>query len=155
MVGSRLTEGLFIERQGVFTLLDALEHAPAEQQHLALGALSDLCDNATAVEHVRHWRSKAADRFDATRLLLRMWRAEQARLRVPLAEDGILAGMAYCTATNTCFMFELRFHRAPGVELCACASSRWGECGHCRCLLRLTVPNCDPHPRTGLAEHAG
>ena len=92
VVGSALNEAVFLEQQGVFALLDALEHAPAALQATVLASLLDLCHNATATEHVRHWRSRDADRFDACRLLLRLWRREQELLLVPLAEDGILAG---------------------------------------------------------------
>jgi hypothetical protein len=66
--------------------------SPEEKNNLVLATLLDLCHNDVAVEHVKHWRSKRSPQIDATRLLLLIWREEQARLKVPLAEDGLLAG---------------------------------------------------------------
>ena len=93
MVGSGLNESVLLEQQGVFALVDALELAPAALHGPVLACLMDLCRNATAAEHVRHWRSKGVGQMDVVRLMLRMWRDEQDALGVVLAEDGILAGV--------------------------------------------------------------
>ena len=96
IVGSRLNEASFVEQQGIFVLLDALETCPRECQNLTLVTLSDLCENETALKHVKHWRSKVTPDTDVVRLLLRIWKQQQQELKIPLAEDGILAGLT-CT----------------------------------------------------------
>ncbi len=92
VVGNRKSEVRFIDIDGVDALLDLIEQAPASMHRQILGCISDLVRNRRAKSYFRAWRSSASMRGAAV-ILLRMWSAEELRLRIKNGEKGMLANL--------------------------------------------------------------
>ena len=92
VVGNRKSEVRFIDIDGVDALLDLMEQAPASMHRQILGCISDLVRNRRAKSYFRAWRSSTSMRGAAV-ILLRMWSAEELRLRIKNGEKGMLANL--------------------------------------------------------------
>ncbi|XP_046371006.1 cilia- and flagella-associated protein 69-like [Haliotis rufescens] len=78
VVGCYSTEDYYLEREGVFLLVDLLEVCPKNMHNLILGCLLDLCENPKTVNHVLTWRGKGNS--TVAHLLCEIWRAEEMEI---------------------------------------------------------------------------
>lgn len=89
VVGCFLTEDYFLEKGGVFLLIDMMENCPQNMHNLVLGCLLDLSENPKTIGHVSAWRG-AAD-ITAAHLFCNIWRREEAEMGVEREESGAIA----------------------------------------------------------------
>lgn len=82
------TEDYFLEREGVFLLIDLLEVCPRNMHNLVLGCLLDLCENPKTIHHVLTWRGK--DNASAPHLFCDIFRNEERELGVRRTKDGAI-----------------------------------------------------------------
>jgi len=87
--GCSANEVAFIEREGIFSLLDLLDIGPLSLRNLILGCLLDLSENERALPCVIEWRSSANMNTTAAHLLVQLWRQEEAKFGVDLADNFI------------------------------------------------------------------
>uniref|UniRef100_A0A674CWH2 Cilia and flagella associated protein 69 n=1 Tax=Salmo trutta TaxID=8032 RepID=A0A674CWH2_SALTR len=74
IVGCYTTEDVFLEKEGIFLLLDL------NMQNVVLGTLLELCDNPKTMSHILAWRGQKS--LTTPGLLLQLWRQEEAELGV-------------------------------------------------------------------------
>lgn len=89
IVGCYATEDYFLEKEGVFLLLDLLEQCPKGMDNLILGCLLDLCENPKTVHHVLTWRGR--DNSSAAHLFCEIWRNEEREIGVKRDSNGAIA----------------------------------------------------------------
>ncbi|XP_029590797.1 cilia- and flagella-associated protein 69 isoform X4 [Salmo trutta] len=80
IVGCYTTEDVFLEKEGIFLLLDLLHSSPRNMQNVVLGTLLELCDNPKTMSHILAWRGQKS--LTTPGLLLQLWRQEEAELGV-------------------------------------------------------------------------
>ncbi|KAK6324004.1 hypothetical protein J4Q44_G00063430 [Coregonus suidteri] len=80
IVGCYTTEDVFLEKEGIFLLLDLLHSSPRNMQNVVLGTLLELCDNPKTMSHILAWRGQKG--LTTSGLLLQLWRQEEAELGV-------------------------------------------------------------------------
>ena len=113
VVGCILNEDQFIQKEGIFYLLDILEVAwafelflsiqnriisdkfslqasPKSMQNLILGCILDLSDNPKTLTHMLQWESK--DNNNISHFLCALWRDEEKDIGVERDENGIITG---------------------------------------------------------------
>ncbi|XP_061112007.1 cilia- and flagella-associated protein 69-like [Conger conger] len=78
VVGCDTTEDIFLEKEGVFLLLDLLHSGPGNMHGVVLGTLLELCDNPKTLSHVHTWRGPKG--LTVAALLLLLWRQEEREL---------------------------------------------------------------------------
>lgn len=88
IVGCILNEDYFIQREGVFYLLDILEASPKSMQNLILGCLLDLSDNPKTLNHLLQWEGK--NNVKISHFLCELWRDEELENGVERDENGII-----------------------------------------------------------------
>ena len=71
--GSLITEQIFIESQGIYLLLDALERAHIAIHPILLGTLCELSDNDQALNHIAEWKSSIDGSTNSLELFLNIW----------------------------------------------------------------------------------
>ncbi|XP_041367843.1 cilia- and flagella-associated protein 69-like [Gigantopelta aegis] len=86
IVGCYMTEDYFLEREGVFLLIDLLEVCPKNMHNLIVGCLLDLCENTKTVNHVLTWQGK--DNSTAAHLFCEIWRNEEREIGARRDELG-------------------------------------------------------------------
>eukprot|EP00795_Rhopilema_esculentum_P014666 gene14666-5755_t len=88
VVGCFVNETAFLEKEGLFLLLDLLEVCPENMRNLVLGAILDICENPRALPHVKLWRGKE----DCTvgQLLIKIWRHEEVNLGISRDLSGVI-----------------------------------------------------------------
>ncbi|KPP76908.1 hypothetical protein Z043_103707, partial [Scleropages formosus] len=86
IVGCDTTEDLFLEKGGVFLLLDLLESSPTGIHSVVLGTVLELCDNPRTVSLIGAWRGWAG--HTAARLLVQLWKEEERELGVKRDHHG-------------------------------------------------------------------
>uniref|UniRef100_A0A3P9KSL4 Cilia- and flagella-associated protein 69 ARM repeats domain-containing protein n=1 Tax=Oryzias latipes TaxID=8090 RepID=A0A3P9KSL4_ORYLA len=86
IVGCYHTEDYFLEKEGVFLLLDLLSTSPRCVHGVVLSTLLDLCDNPNTLPHLLSWRDGTGQ--TAPRLLLQLWREEEEELGVSRNRHG-------------------------------------------------------------------
>lgn len=89
IVGCFTTEDYFLEKEGVFLLIDLLETCPKSMHNLILGCLLDLCENPKTIAHVNAWRGK--DDQSAAHLMCDIWRAEEMDIGARREPNGAIA----------------------------------------------------------------
>ncbi|XP_029919743.1 cilia- and flagella-associated protein 69 [Myripristis murdjan] len=89
IVGCYTTEDYFLVKEGVFLLLDLLHSSPRNVHGVVLATLLELCDNPKTVSHILGWRDDRGG--TAPRLLLQLWREEEAELGVSRDGNGAIA----------------------------------------------------------------
>ncbi|XP_035286559.1 cilia- and flagella-associated protein 69-like isoform X2 [Anguilla anguilla] len=94
VVGCDTTEDIFLEKEGVFLLLDLLHSGPGNMQGVVLGTLLELCDNPKTLSHVHTWRSPKG--LTAAALLLLLWRQEEGELWAGHDRDETTADSTSC-----------------------------------------------------------
>lgn len=90
VVGCYSTEDYYLEREGVFLLVDLLEVCPKNMHNLILGCLLDLCENPKTVNHVLTWRGKGNS--TVAHLLCEIWRAEEMEIGARRDAHGAITG---------------------------------------------------------------
>ncbi|KAK7898481.1 hypothetical protein WMY93_019334 [Mugilogobius chulae] len=88
IVGCYTTEDFFLAQEGVCLLLNLLCSSPKSVHSLILATLLELCDNPNTVSHLRSWRDKEGQ--TAPRVLLQMWRDDEAELEVQRSPEGCI-----------------------------------------------------------------
>nr|KAG5707622.1 hypothetical protein BaRGS_031004 [Batillaria attramentaria] len=78
IVGCYVTEDYFLEKEGVFLLIDLLEVCPKNMHNLIMGCLLDLCENPKTINHVLTWRGQ--DSSSAAHLFCHIWRKEETEI---------------------------------------------------------------------------
>ncbi|XP_062615202.1 cilia- and flagella-associated protein 69-like [Saccostrea cucullata] len=89
VVGCYITEDFFLEKEGVFLLIDLLEVCPKNTHNLILGCLLDLCENPKTIHHIHTWRGK--DNCSAAHLFCEIYRNEEKDMGVKRDKDGAIA----------------------------------------------------------------
>ncbi|NXB75547.1 CFA69 protein, partial [Donacobius atricapilla] len=86
VIGCCIAEDCFIEKQGIFLLLDLLALKEKNLCNIILGILVDFSDNPKSTLHMSIWRGKRDQ--TAANLLIQLWRQEELDLGVRRDQDG-------------------------------------------------------------------
>ena len=90
VVGCSFNEDYFIQKEGIFHLLDILEVSAKSMQNLILGCLLDLCENSKTLTHLMQWESRKNQKI--ANFLCSLWREEERDIGAERDEHGIIAG---------------------------------------------------------------
>ncbi|XP_044149807.1 cilia- and flagella-associated protein 69 [Bufo gargarizans] len=80
IVGSFSSEDYFLEKEGMFIVLDLLALNLKSMNNLVLGILVEFCDNPKTLPHITTWRGKRNE--TAPKLLVQLWKQEEEELGV-------------------------------------------------------------------------
>jgi hypothetical protein len=80
MNGNPEMEEKFMEKRGIFTLLDLLEREETQYQSPGLTFFLDLLKNQKVHAHALIWRSKKDSKKTVAQLLLSIWSQEEKKL---------------------------------------------------------------------------
>ncbi|NXD18941.1 CFA69 protein, partial [Spelaeornis formosus] len=86
VIGCYIAENSFIEKQGIFLLLDLLALQEKNLCNIILGILVEFSDNPKTTLHMRIWRGKRDQ--TAANLLIQLWRQEELDLGVKRDQYG-------------------------------------------------------------------
>ncbi|XP_039193737.1 cilia- and flagella-associated protein 69 isoform X1 [Crotalus tigris] len=86
VMGCTILEDYFLEKEGLFTLLDLLLLNQKNVCNLILGILVEFCDNPKTVSHINVWRGKKDQ--TAANLLINLWRQEEEEMGVKHDKAG-------------------------------------------------------------------
>ncbi|NWZ16154.1 CFA69 protein, partial [Agelaius phoeniceus] len=86
VIGCCIAEDSFIEKQGIFLLLDLLAVKDNNLSNIILGALVEFSDNPKTVLHMSIWRGKRDQ--TAANVLVQLWRQEEMDLGVQRDQYG-------------------------------------------------------------------
>ncbi|NXQ56996.1 CFA69 protein, partial [Anthoscopus minutus] len=98
VVGCDISEDCFIEKQGIFLLLDLLAVKEKNLCNIILGILVEFSDNPKATLHMRVWRGKREQ--TAANLLINLWREEELELGVRRDQYGRIVDIKMPIATS-------------------------------------------------------
>ncbi|XP_053114982.1 cilia- and flagella-associated protein 69 isoform X5 [Hemicordylus capensis] len=90
VIGCTILEDYFLEKEGLFTLLDLLVLNETNVCNLILGILVEFCDNPKTVSHINAWRGEKDQ--TAANLLINLWRQEEEEMGVKHDKLGRIAG---------------------------------------------------------------
>ncbi|XP_041570339.2 cilia- and flagella-associated protein 69 isoform X5 [Taeniopygia guttata] len=88
VIGCYIAEDSFIEKQGIFLLLDLLALKEKNLCNTILGILVDLSDNPKTVLHMSVWRGRRDQ--TAANLLIQLWRQEELDLGIKRDQYGVI-----------------------------------------------------------------
>ncbi|NXF03046.1 CFA69 protein, partial [Smithornis capensis] len=91
VVGCYLAEYYFLEKRGIFLLLDLLSLKEKNLCNIILGILVEFCDNPKTTLHISTWRGEKDQ--TAANLLIQLWRQEEQELGVRRDECGRIVDM--------------------------------------------------------------
>ncbi|XP_075275498.1 cilia- and flagella-associated protein 69 isoform X5 [Opisthocomus hoazin] len=91
VIGCYIAEDYFLEKQGIFLLLDLLALKQKNLHNIILGILVEFCDNPKTTSHISIWRG-AKDQT-AANLLIQLWRQEELELGVKRDPHGRIVDM--------------------------------------------------------------
>ncbi|KAL0619614.1 Cilia- and flagella-associated protein 69 [Plecturocebus cupreus] len=86
ILGCYPSEDYFLEKEGIFFLLDVLALSQKKFCNLLLGIMVEFCDNPKTAAHVNAWRGKKDQ--TAASLLIKLWRKEEKELGVKRDKNG-------------------------------------------------------------------
>ncbi|XP_060052242.1 cilia- and flagella-associated protein 69 isoform X1 [Erinaceus europaeus] len=86
ILGCYSSEDYFLEKEGIFLLLDLLTLNQKKFCNLILGIMVEFCDNPKTTAHVKAWRGKKNQ--TAASLLIKLWRKEEKELGVKRDKYG-------------------------------------------------------------------
>ncbi|XP_010607841.1 cilia- and flagella-associated protein 69 isoform X2 [Fukomys damarensis] len=86
ILGCYLSEDYFLEKEGIFLLLDVLALNQKKFCNLILGIMVEFCDNPKTAAHVNAWRGRKNQ--TAASLLIKLWRKEEKELGVRRDKNG-------------------------------------------------------------------
>ncbi|XP_048367694.1 cilia- and flagella-associated protein 69 isoform X2 [Sphaerodactylus townsendi] len=89
VMGCTILEDYFLEKEGLFLLLDLLVLNQRNVCNQILGILVEFCDNPKAASHINVWRGKKEQ--TAANLLIGLWRQEEEELGVKHDKVGRIA----------------------------------------------------------------
>ncbi|NXW77151.1 CFA69 protein, partial [Hirundo rustica] len=98
VIGSYIAEDSFIEKQGIFLLLDLLALKEKNLCNIILGILVEFSDNPETTSHMNIWRGKRDQ--TAANLLIQLWRQEELDLGVRRDKDGKIVDIRRPIATS-------------------------------------------------------
>ncbi|NXR53480.1 CFA69 protein, partial [Hippolais icterina] len=88
VIGCCIAEDCFIEKQGIFLLLDLLALKEKNLCNIILGILVEFSDNPKTTLHMSIWRGKRDQ--TAANLLIQLWRQEELDLGVRRDQNGMI-----------------------------------------------------------------
>ncbi|NXA10981.1 CFA69 protein, partial [Sapayoa aenigma] len=91
VVGCYIAEDYFLEKQGIFLLLDLLALKEKKLYNIILGILVEFCDNPKTTLHINTWRGEKDQ--TAANLLIQLWRQEELELGVRRDQCGRIVDM--------------------------------------------------------------
>uniref|UniRef100_A0A8C0FMG2 Cilia and flagella associated protein 69 n=1 Tax=Bubo bubo TaxID=30461 RepID=A0A8C0FMG2_BUBBB len=91
VVGCYIAEDYFLEKQGIFLLLDLLALKQKNLYSIILGILVEFCDNPKTTSHISTWRGEKDQ--TAANLLIQLWRQEELELGVKHDRYGRIVDM--------------------------------------------------------------
>ncbi|NXP23821.1 CFA69 protein, partial [Scytalopus superciliaris] len=91
VIGCYIAEDHFLEKQGIFLLLDLLALKEKNLCKIILGILVEFCDNPKAALHINTWRGENSQ--TAANLLIQLWRQEELELGVRRDQYGRVVDM--------------------------------------------------------------
>ncbi|NXV27987.1 CFA69 protein, partial [Rissa tridactyla] len=91
VIGCYIAEDYFLEKQGIFLLLDLLALKQKNLSNIILGILVEFCDNPKTPSHISTWRGEKDQ--TAANLLIQLWRQEELDLGVKRDQYGRLVDM--------------------------------------------------------------
>ncbi|CAJ0964437.1 unnamed protein product [Ranitomeya imitator] len=80
IIGCFTSEDYFLEKEGMFIILDLLALNLKSMNNLVLGILVEFCDNPKTISHITTWRGKNNEA--APKLLVQLWKHEEEELGV-------------------------------------------------------------------------
>ncbi|XP_069852530.1 cilia- and flagella-associated protein 69 isoform X5 [Dipodomys merriami] len=86
ILGCYPSEDYFLEKEGIFLLLDILALNQKKFCNLILGIMVEFCDNPKTAAHINAWRGKKDQ--TAASLLIKLWRKEEKELGVKRDKNG-------------------------------------------------------------------
>lgn len=89
VLGSRRSEEVFINSQGVFDLMEFIQICAYSHRKLSLSCLCFLVENQKAVSEFLDWNGEST-MVNATQLLIRLYNEEDERFGVKY-KDGVVA----------------------------------------------------------------
>ncbi|NXC09871.1 CFA69 protein, partial [Orthonyx spaldingii] len=98
VIGCDIAEDYFIEKQGIFLLLDLLALKEKNLCNIILGILVEFCDNTKTTSHISIWRGKRDQ--TAANLLIQLWRQEELDLGVRRDPYGRIVDIKRPIATS-------------------------------------------------------
>ncbi|XP_027540642.1 cilia- and flagella-associated protein 69-like isoform X2 [Neopelma chrysocephalum] len=91
VTGCYIAEDHFLEKQGIFHLLDLLALKEKNLCNIILGILVEFCGNPKTTLHINTWRGEKAQ--TAASLLIQLWRQEELELGVRRDQYGRVVDM--------------------------------------------------------------
>ncbi|XP_071661249.1 cilia- and flagella-associated protein 69 isoform X1 [Patagioenas fasciata] len=91
VIGCYIAEDYFLEKQGIFLLLDLLALKQKNLHNIILGILVEFCDNPKTTSHISTWRGEKDQ--TAAHLLIELWRQEELELGVKRDRFGRIVDM--------------------------------------------------------------
>ncbi|KAM9023149.1 cilia- and flagella-associated protein 69 [Ara ararauna] len=91
VLGCYVAEDYFLEKQGVFLLLDLLAVKQKNLCNIILGILVEFCDNPKTTSHISTWRGEKDQ--TAASLLIQLWRQEELDLGIKRDRYGRIVDM--------------------------------------------------------------
>ncbi|NXV73629.1 CFA69 protein, partial [Atlantisia rogersi] len=91
VIGCYIAEDYFLEKQGIFLLLDLLASKQKNLYNITLGILVEFCDNPKTTSHISTWRGEQDQ--TAANLLIELWRQEELELGVKRDRYGRILDM--------------------------------------------------------------
>ncbi|XP_009888659.1 PREDICTED: uncharacterized protein C7orf63 homolog [Charadrius vociferus] len=91
VIGCYIAEDYFLEKQGIFLLLDLLALKQKNLCNIILGILVEFCDNPKTTSHISTWRGEKDQ--TAANLLIQLWRQEELDLGVKRDQYGRIVDM--------------------------------------------------------------
>ncbi|XP_025930195.1 cilia- and flagella-associated protein 69 [Apteryx rowi] len=91
VIGCYIAEDSFLEKQGIFLLLDLLALKQKNLCNIILGILVEFCDNPKTTSHISTWRGEKDQ--TAANLLIQLWRQEELELGVRRDQYGRIVDM--------------------------------------------------------------
>ncbi|NWI40785.1 CFA69 protein, partial [Picathartes gymnocephalus] len=98
VIGCYIAEDCFIEKQGIFLLLDLLALDEKNLCNIILGTLVEFSDNPKTTLHMSVWRGKR--NRTAANLLIQLWRQEELDLGVRRNQYGMIVDIKRPIATS-------------------------------------------------------
>ncbi|KAM4874416.1 cilia- and flagella-associated protein 69 isoform 1-T1 [Thomomys bottae] len=109
VLGCYPSEDYFLEKEGIFLLLDILALNQKKFCNLILGIMVEFCDNPKTAAHVNAWRGKKDQ--TAASLLIKLWRKEEKELGVKRDRSGKIVDTKHPLFTS--FQEEQRIMPLP------------------------------------------
>ncbi|NWX48936.1 CFA69 protein, partial [Steatornis caripensis] len=91
VIGCYIAEDYFLEKHGIFLLLDLLALKQKNLCNIILGIMVEFCDNPKTTSHISTWRGEKDQ--TAAHLLIQLWRQEELELGVERDRYGRIVDM--------------------------------------------------------------